>query len=245
MRNTLHRIIIIAVIGGLFFLFYFFDLNRHLTLESLKESREYLFSLYETNTFMFIFLYSLFYITATALAIPGAVIMTLAGGAVFGLVTGTIIISFASTIGATLACIVSRFLLRDWVQDKFRDKLKLVNNGIEREGAFYLFTLRLIPLFPFFMINLVMGLTRMKIRRYYWVSQAGMLPGTIVFVNAGSQLGKLETVSGIFSPGMIVSFALLGLFPLIARKLVGLYRKKNPAIIQQNGTKKEPVRLKE
>lgn len=150
--------------------------------------------------------------------------MTLAGGAVFGLPTGLLVISFASSIGATLAFVIARFVLRDTVQNRFQDKLRAINDGIEKEGDFYLFTLRLIPLFPFFVINLVMGLTPMKAWRFYLVSQIGMLPGTIVYVNAGSQLGALESMSGILSPGLILSFALLGIFPLLAKKLVGFIK---------------------
>ena len=152
--------------------------------------------------------------------------MTLAGGGMFGLVTGTIVVSISSTIGATLACVVSRFLLRDWVQNKFGDRLGSINEGIDKEGAFYLFSLRLIPLFPFFVINLLMGLTNMPIRTYFWVSQLGMLPATIVYVNAGQQLAKIDSLSGIASPSLIISFAILGLFPITVKKLMSLYRSR-------------------
>ena len=168
----------------------------------------------------------LIYIAVTALSLPGAVIMTLAGGALFGLVAGTVIISFASTIGATLACFVSRFLLRDWVQKKFADRLVAINNGIEKEGAFYLFTLRLVPVFPFFLINLAMGVTRLPLFQYYWVSQIGMLPGTIVYVNAGKELGKIESLSGILSPSLLASFVLLGLFPITVKKMMGFVNRR-------------------
>jgi uncharacterized membrane protein YdjX (TVP38/TMEM64 family) len=167
----------------------------------------------------------LIYIVATALSLPGAVILTLAGGALFGLVTGTIVISFASTIGATLACMVSRFLLRDWVQKRFGDKLQRINEGMEREGGFYLFTLRLIPVFPFFVINLAMGLTRIKLSTYYLISQLGMLPATLVYVNAGKELGQLNSLAGILSPGLIFSFVLLGLFPLTVKKIMARLKK--------------------
>ncbi len=166
------------------------------------------------------------YILVTSLSLPGAAVMTLAGGALFGLIAGTIIVSFASTIGATLACVVARFILRDWVQGKLGDKLKTVNDGVEKEGAFYLFTLRLIPVFPFWLINLGMGLTKMPLKSFYWVSQVGMLAGTIVFVNAGKEIGKIESLSGILSPTLIGSFVLLGLFPIITKKFVGMYKKK-------------------
>lgn len=152
--------------------------------------------------------------------------MTLAGGALFGLWVGTLVVSFASTIGATLACFVARFVLRDWIQDKFGDRLETVNRGIETEGAFYLFTMRLIPVIPFWLINLVMGLTRMRLVTFYLVSQVGMLLGTMVYVNAGKELAKIESLKGILSPSLIFSFVLIGVFPLAAKKLVGLFRKR-------------------
>ncbi|MEX1303389.1 MAG: TVP38/TMEM64 family protein, partial [Desulfotignum sp.] len=175
------------------------------------------------------------YITVTALSLPGAAVMTLAGGALFGLVTGTVVISFASTIGATLAFLVSRFLLKNWVQNRFKDKLHAINRGIERDGAFYLFTLRLVPVFPFFIINLVMGLTPIRTIRFYLVSQLGMLPGTLVYVNAGTQLAQIDSLKDIVSPGLLLSFALLGMFPLLAKKGVALINRK------KKGTDHEPV----
>jgi uncharacterized membrane protein YdjX (TVP38/TMEM64 family) len=146
---------------------------------------------------------------------------------------GTVIVSFASTIGATVACVVSRFLLRDWVQGKFSEKIQRVNEGIAQEGAFYLFTLRLIPLFPFWMINVVMGLTKISLFRFYWVSQLGMLPGTLVYVNAGKELAKIESLKGILSPSLIVSFVLIGILPLIVKKLISLYRAKKGKVSLQ------------
>ena len=159
------------------------------------------------------------YVIVTSLSLPGAVVMTLAGGAFFGLVTGTIVVSFASTIGATLACAVSRFLLRDWVHGKFGERIARVNEGVEREGAFYLFTLRLIPVFPFWLINLAMGVTRMRLVTFYWVSQIGMLAGTVVYVNAGKELAKIDSLKGIVSPQLLGSFAILGVFPIAAKKI--------------------------
>ena len=206
--------------------FFYFDLRQYLTLDYLKESQEHFRRLYEDNRLTVLGTYMAIYIVVTALSLPGAVIMTLAGGALFGLVVGTVAVSFASTIGATIACIVSRYLLRDWVQNKFGDRLATINEGVEKEGAFYLFTLRLIPVFPFFVINLLMGLTRMRIITYFWVSQLGMLAGTIVFVNAGKELAKIESMKGILSPGLIISFITLGLFPITVKKIMELYRKK-------------------
>jgi pyruvate/2-oxoglutarate dehydrogenase complex dihydrolipoamide dehydrogenase (E3) component/uncharacterized membrane protein YdjX (TVP38/TMEM64 family) len=165
-------------------------------------------------------------VLATALSIPGAVIITLAGGAIFGLWQGLLIVSFASTVGATLAFLASRFLLRDWVEARFGQRLADINTGVSREGGFYLFTLRLIPVVPFFLINLLMGLTRMKVWTYYWVSQIGMLAGTAVYVNAGTQLAQLESLQGILSPALLGSFVLLGIFPLIARRIVAAVQKR-------------------
>ncbi len=218
----------LLVLAGLLaiVIFNYLGLGQYLTLEYLKESQTRFQELYSANRLLVISSYMGIYILVTALSLPGAAVMTLAGGGLFGFVTGSIVVSFASTIGATLACIVSRFLLQDWVQSRFADRLESINKGIENEGAFYLFTLRLIPVFPFFVINLTMGLTRMPILTYFWVSQLGMLPGTFVFVNAGKELAKIESLSGILSPGLIASFVILGLFPITVKKLMGLYRSK-------------------
>ncbi|CAG7857022.1 partial dihydrolipoamide dehydrogenase, partial [biofilm metagenome] len=167
---------------------------------------------------MAVLIYSLVYIAVTSLSLPGAAILTLAGGGIFGLFWSTIIVSFVSTIGATIAFLAARFLLRDWVRTHFGQRLQTIESGLMRDGAYYLFTIRLIPVFPFFLINLAMGLTAMKTWTFYWVSQAGMLAGTIVYVNAGTQLAKIDSLSGIMSPAVLGSFVLLGLFPLLARK---------------------------
>lgn len=225
-KEHINKLIIVIVIIAVIAAFKIFNLGDYLTLAYLKESQVKFQAMYSENSVTVIAVYMLIYILATSLSLPGAVILTLAGGALFGLVAGTIIVSFASTLGATLACFVSRFILRDWIQKKFGDKLKAVNEGIEKEGLLYLFTLRLIPVFPFWLINLVMGLTKMPLKSYYWVSQIGMFPATIIFVNAGKELAKVDSISGILSPGLIISFVLLGLFPLITKKLLGLYKEK-------------------
>lgn len=220
MKKTQTKILLLAAIVLVVALFFIFDLQRFLTLESIKASQHDFEVFYRNHTAATIAAYMLIYILVTAMSLPGAAVMTLAGGALFGLLVGTIMVSFASTIGATLAFLLSRFLFRDAIQQKFGDKLAAVNRGIEKDGNFYLFTLRLVPAFPFFMINVVMGLTPIKTAAFFFVSQIGMLPGTIVYLNAGTQLGKLESASGILSPAIILSFALLGIFPLIARKTV-------------------------
>ncbi|HDL20953.1 MAG TPA: TVP38/TMEM64 family protein [Nitrospirae bacterium] len=220
------KIIIVLIVIGLIAVFKIFNIGDYLSLSYIKESQDKFEILYTAHRFGVIAGYMAIYILVTSLSLPGATVMGLAAGAFFGLLTGTIIVSFASTIGATLACLVSRFILRDWIQNKFGDKLKTVNEGIEKEGAFYLFTLRLIPIFPFWLINLVMGLTKMPLKKFYWVSQVGMLPGTIVFINAGKELAKIDSLSGIFSPGLLLSFALLGVFPITAKKLIALYQSR-------------------
>ncbi len=225
-KKLFQKILIGVVLLSAVVAFKVFDLGQYFTLTYIRASQEKFSLLYAEHRLMVVLGYGVIYILATSLSLPGAVVLTLAGGALFGLWTGTLAVSFASAIGATLACIVSRFILRDWVQTKFGDRLKTVNDGIEKEGAFYLFTLRLIPIFPFWLINLVMGLTKMPLRKFYWVSQVGMLPATIVFVNAGKELAKIESLSGILSPGLIISFAALGIFPLAAKKILSLYRKK-------------------
>ncbi len=192
----------------------------YLDLQYLKAQQDTIDAYFEAHPLLTASVYFAIYVLVTAFSLPGAAVMTLAGGAIFGLLWGTVIVSFASSIGATLAFLVSRYLLRDMVQTRFGDKLKAVNAGIEKDGAFYLFTLRLVPVFPFFVINLVMGLTPLATRTFYWVSQLGMLAGTVVYVNAGTQLARIESLDGILSPGLIASFTLLGVFPLIARKVV-------------------------
>jgi len=221
-----NKIIILTIVVLGFIAFRYFELGQYLTLDYLKASQEKFQALYQSNRFLVVGAYMGIYIAVTALSLPGAAVLTLAGGGLFGLVVGTIAVSFASTIGATLACMVSRFLLREWVQNKFGDRLATINTGIEKEGAFYLFSLRLVPIFPFFVINLLMGLTRMRLFTYYWVSQIGMLAGTIVYVNAGKELAKIDSLSGIMSPGVLISFVILGLFPIGVKKILALYKAK-------------------
>lgn len=228
-KGSAKKLAIVAAIIGLIAVFRIFQLDQYLTLSYVKDSQVRFQELYQSNRLLVIGAYMGIYVLITSLSLPGAAIMTLAGGALFGLLAGTVIVSFASTIGATLAFFVARFILRDWVQGRFGEKLKTVDEGVEKEGSFYLFTLRLIPLFPFWLINLVMGLTRMRARTFYWVSQVGMLPGTIVYVNAGKELGQIESLKGILSPGLILSFVLLGVFPIIAKRLVNWYKGRRPA----------------
>lgn len=214
------KLLILVLILGLVIAFFALDLPQYLTLDFLKSRQAAFAGFYADNRLLTIAGYMAIYILVTALSLPGAVVMTLAGGALFGLGVGFVAISFASSIGATLAFLVARFLLRDSVQSRFGDRLKAINAGVRKEGAFYLFSLRLVPIFPFFLINLAMGLTPIRTWTYYWVSQLGMIPGTLAYVNAGTQLGKLDSLAGILSPGLLFSFALLGLLPLGSKKLL-------------------------
>ncbi|MDT8385605.1 MAG: FAD-dependent oxidoreductase [Gammaproteobacteria bacterium] len=214
------RTVLVFILAAIIVAFFAFDLDQWLTFEALKQSQARFDALYAESPWLVAGVFFAVYVIVTALSLPGAAIMTLAAGAFFGLVTGTVLVSFASSIGATLAFLVSRFLLRDAVQQRFGDKLKAINDGIAKDGAFYLFTLRLVPLFPFFLINLVMGLTPLRTATFYGVSQVGMLAGTLVYVNAGTQLAQLDSAAGILSPGLLLSFAMLGIFPLIAKSVV-------------------------
>jgi pyruvate/2-oxoglutarate dehydrogenase complex dihydrolipoamide dehydrogenase (E3) component/uncharacterized membrane protein YdjX (TVP38/TMEM64 family) len=220
------RLLIVAVIVALVAAFFAFDLAQYLRLEFFKQQQGSIDAYYHARPLQAAAIYFLVYVAVTALSLPGAAIMTLVGGAVFGLGWGTLLVSFASSIGATLAFLASRFLLRDWVQQRFGANLRAINNGIEKEGGFYLFTLRLVPAFPFFAINLLMGLTPLRTWTFYWVSQLGMFAGTVVYVNAGTELAKIESLRGILSPGLLGAFVLLGIFPLIAKKLVDLVKAR-------------------
>ncbi len=220
MQKKALRIFLLLCIVALIYGYFALDLSQYLTLDYIKDRQEEFAAYYQQNRWQTIAVYMLIYIAVTGLSLPGATALTLLGGAFLGLVTGVVVISFASTIGATLAFLVSRFLLRDYVQERFRDRLQMLNRGMEKEGSFYLFTLRLIPALPFFLINLLMGLTPIRTPVYYVVSQIGMLPATIVYVNAGTQLAGVDSVRGILSPGLLASFVALGLFPLLARKFV-------------------------
>ena len=222
----LRQIVLLLLLALAIGAFVALDLGRYLSFEQLKASQASFDQLYAQQPVMVVAVYFGVYVLATALSFPGAVIITLAGGAVFGLWQGLLLVSFASTLGATLAFLASRFVLRDWVEARFGQRLADINAGVDKEGAFYLFTLRLIPVVPFFLINLLMGLTRMKTWTYYWVSQLGMLAGTAVYVNAGTQLAQLDSVQGILSPALLGSFVLLGIFPLLARRVVAAVQKR-------------------
>ena len=223
---NLRKLILLVVIAALIASFFIFDLGQYLNLTNLKTQQEAFSEQVSANPWLIGGAYFFIYVLVTALSLPGAALMTLLGGALFGLFGGTLLVSFASTLGATLAMLISRFMLRDWVQAKFSKRLMGINQGVEREGASYLFALRLVPVFPFVLINLAMGLTKLPVRTFWWVSQLGMLPGTLVYVNAGRELGQLNSLGGILSPSLIGAFLLLGLLPMLSRKTLEWFKTR-------------------
>lgn len=223
---VMKRWVLLAVVALAIAAFFIFDLDSALTLDNLKQQQTQLAALRAEQPWQLALLYFVIYVLVTALSLPGATLLTLAGGAIFGFELGLLLVSFASSIGATGAFVTARFVLRDWVQQRFGERLAAVNAGLAKDGGFYLFSLRLVPLFPFFVINLVMGLTPIRLRTFYWVSQVGMLAGTAVYVNAGTQLAQIDGLSGILSADLIIAFVLLGLFPLLARKTLNLLRRR-------------------
>jgi len=220
------RLLVLMVLVALIAGFFVFDLAQYFSLPYIKSKQALIESFRVEHPFATAVAFFTIYVAVTGLSLPGAAVMTLVAGAVFGLLWGTVLVSFASSLGATLAFLASRYLLSGWVRDKFGRHLAPIDEGMRKEGAFYLLTLRLVPLFPFFVINLVMGLTRLPTRTFYWVSQLGMLAGTLVFVNAGTQLARIDSAAGILSPALWISFAILGLFPLVAKRLIGMVKAR-------------------
>ncbi|AXK41724.1 FAD-dependent oxidoreductase [Erythrobacter aureus] len=220
------KLLIILILAALIAAYFAFGLGDYLTVEGVKQVADDVGGYYARNPAQVIALFFLVYVAVTAASLPGAAVMTLAAGAMFGVLVGTIVVSFASTLGATLAFLASRYVLRDTIEARFGERLKAVNQGLERDGAFYLFTIRMIPLFPFFVVNLVMGLTRIRAWTYAWVSQVGMLLGTIVYVNAGTQLARIDSPAGIASPAVLISFALLGIAPWFAKAIIAWIKRR-------------------
>ena len=218
-------IVLVALIAA----FFIFDLQQFFSLEFLKSQKDALNQRYNDNPLLIGGAFFAIYVAFAALALPAATILTLAGGAIFGFWTGVLLVSFASTIGATLAFVFTRFLFHDAVQSKFGDRLETINQGIESEGAFYVFGMRLVPLFPFVMVNSVLALTKLKTWTFYWASQLGMLAGTAVYVNAGTQLAQIDSLAGIANPKLIGSFVLLGVFPILAKKALGFIKSRQSA----------------
>ena len=221
-RKLFIAVLLLAGVAAFFLL----DLGRYFSLAFIKDSQASFQALFAEQPVLVVLVFSAAYVAVTALSLPGAAIMTLAAGASFGLVLGTVVVSLASTLGATLAMLAARYVLRDSIQARFGKRLDDINKGIEKEGAFYLFTLRLIPLMPFFAVNLLMGLTKIKTWTYFWVSQLGMFAGTVVFVNAGTQIAKIDSLKSIASPALIGSFVLLGVLPLIVNRVLQFFKRR-------------------
>ncbi len=220
------KLVILAALAALVAAYFAFDLGQYLTLEGIKALAADLAAFQRDNALAVIAGFFIAYVIVTGASFPGAAVMTLAAGALFGVLWGTVIVSFASTLGATVAFLSSRYVLRDTIEARFGERLKAINAGLARDGAFYLFSLRMIPVFPFFAVNLVMGLTRIPTLTYMWVSQLGMLLGTIVYVNAGTQLAQIDSLSGIASPAVLGSFVLLGIVPWLAKAIIGLIKRR-------------------
>jgi uncharacterized membrane protein YdjX (TVP38/TMEM64 family) len=232
-RRTLYqRLALVALVALLVGAYFLLDLGRYLDLGYLKSMHESAVTAAHAHPLQATLLFFVAYVAVTALSLPGATVMTLAAGAVFGLSWGLAMVSFASSLGATLAMLISRKLVGELVQRRFARQLQSVNRGLERDGGFYLFSLRMVPLFPFFVINVVMGLTPIRTWTFYWVSQVGMLSGTFVYVFAGTQLAGVDSVRDVLNPGLIVALSLVGLFPLAARKLLDWLRRARGVVTE-------------
>jgi uncharacterized membrane protein YdjX (TVP38/TMEM64 family) len=214
------RVVLLVLVAILFACYYLFDFQHYLSIEFFKSYQSQIDAYYQTHPFLTLLLAALLYITVTSLSIPGTVFLTLCMGAIFGLFLGTLLVSFSSVIGATLAFLASRFLFRDWVRKHFGEILDVFNRGIERDGAFYLISLGLIPVFPYSVINLVMGVSSIRVTTFFWASQTGMLIETILIVNAGTQISRINSLNGLLSPELLASLTLLGLTPLLVRKIL-------------------------
>ena len=220
------RVILLIAVAALIAAFFVFDLGQYFTLDYFREQRQAITDFQAENPWLVGIAFFVVYVVVTALALPAAALLTLVAGALFDLWLGVVVVSFASSMGATLAFVIARYLFRDAVRSRFARQLAAIDRGIEKDGAFYLFAMRLVPAFPFFAINLAMSVTPVRVWTFYWVSQVGMFAGTVVYVNAGVQLGQLDSLSGILSPALIASFVLLGVFPLIAKKALEAYKAK-------------------
>src|SRR2546429_374424 len=235
------RLLVAALLLGLIVAFFALDLGHYLRIEYFKSQQSAIEEFRRATPLAAAGIFFAIYVAVTGLSVPGAAVLSVIVGAIFGLLWGTVVVSFASSIGATLAFLSSRFLFREAVRSRFGDRLRAIDAGLEKEGAFYLFALRLAPVVPFVLVNLLMGLTPIRTRTFYWVSQIGMLPATIVYVNAGTQLATVKSLSGILSPTLIGSLVLIGIFPLVAKHAVEVFkagprlaRWPKPARVERN-----------
>lgn len=228
-NRTLLRVGIVVLVVAVAIAAYVFKINQYFTLDFIREQQAQLKTFQETQPFFAAALYFLVYVCVAAFSIPGAAVLTLLGGALFGLWQGIFLVSFASTTGATLAFILARFLLRDWIQKKYSKQLDVLNDGFKKEGVFYLFALRLIPAFPFFLVNILSSIMPIKTSQFYGISQLGMLPGTAVYVYAGTELAKIKSLSDLASPSLIAAFVMLGLLPLAVKKITAYFKKRTQA----------------
>ena len=223
------KIILAVVVLAMVAAFFVFDLGQYVSLEYFKQQQSTFNQYYLDNPVLVILIFAAVYILMTGASLPFATPLTVLGGAIFGTLAGSIVVSFSSTIGATIAFLVSRFLFRVAVESKFGDRLAKLQDGIEREGAFYVFGLRLVPIFPFVMLNSLLGLTKIKTWTYYWSSQLGMLLGTIVYVNAGKELANIDSLADIASPQLLASFIALGILPIASKYILNFLRSNKQA----------------
>lgn len=225
-RAMLKKISLVVAALLVLFCFFYFDIYQSLTLENIQSRQNEFQQFYQQKPVLTLLVFFAIYISVTGFSLPGAAVLTLLAGSLFGLLVGTLLVSFASTLGATLALIFSRYLLRDTIEQKFSSFVQMIQKGTEKNGDSYLFTLRLIPAVPFFVINLVFGLTKMPVWKFYLVSQVGMLPGTLAYVNAGTQLGQIKSLGGILSVPVLVSLAVLALLPFVLKGLMIYFKNK-------------------
>lgn len=229
-KAWIQKIIFLMLILAGVTAFFILDGAQYLSLDLLKKSRESLQDYYLNNPLLVITMYFIVYVVVTSLSLPGATVLTLAGGAILGFWAGLLTVSFASVTGASFAFLAARVLLGNWVQHRYAGLLQKVNDGVEKDGAVYLLFLRLVPLFPFFLVNLLMGLTKIRLSVYYVASQIGMLPATAVYVNAGHQLATINSVKEILSFRIISALVLLGILPFVMKGLWAILKKKRPTM---------------
>ena len=226
MSQKLYKISLFLILISVVIIFYIFDMDQLLTLENIRVQQELLLNYYDQNKLLVHVTYLFIYIITTTFSLPVALALTLIGGALFGFFYGLVLVSFGSSIGATFAFLIARFIGHDLVKQKYNAQLSKFYIGFEKEGAFYLFALRMVPLFPFFIINIITALMPIKTWTFYWVSQLGMLPATTLYVFAGTQLSEMKSLSDIMSPRLILTFILIGLFPILIKKLIKLLKRK-------------------